>query len=98
MRSLIERVTCDTCGQTFDFEKYNEATQTARIEVLTDWLLSLGWSMTNGLRPGDFCPTCSTPPKARGKTRATPPRMVLDGVDLKGVHSVTYLIDPPQPQ
>lgn len=60
MRTLIERVTCDHCGQVFHFEKYDEASHAARVESLTDWLLSLGWTMTDGVRHGDMCPVCST--------------------------------------
>lgn len=59
MRVIIERVTCDHCGQVFDFEKFSEATKIARIEKLTKWLISLGWQMSNGLILADICPTCT---------------------------------------
>lgn len=65
MRTIIERVTCDRCGQMFDFEKFSEASMTARIESLTQWLNDLGWATSNGLRLGDFCPCCSNLKKGK---------------------------------
>ena len=59
MRAIIERVTCDHCGQVFDFEKLDEAKQLARLEPLTDWLKSLGWMIGNGNTMAcDYCPAC----------------------------------------
>lgn len=69
MRAVIERVTCDWCGQTFDFEKYSEATHTSRNEKLSDWLLQNKWSMSNGAIMGDFCPTCSAKRKNGSRIR-----------------------------
>jgi hypothetical protein len=58
MRVVLERVTCDRCGQVFDFEKLNDATNVARIEGLSNWLITLGWSMSDGLKLCDLCPNC----------------------------------------
>lgn len=58
MRAVIERVTCDKCGQVHDFEKYNQGIHLARIESLSDWLLSLGWKLSDGVHKRDICPNC----------------------------------------
>lgn len=64
MRQLIERVTCDRCGQVFDFEKLNDGSRVARIDNLTEWLLSLGWKcqplIGSSFRGQDFCPICES--------------------------------------
>jgi hypothetical protein len=62
MRVVIERVTCDHCGQVFNFEKFNEGTKTARFETLSDWLLKIGWHLSDGVRRCDLCPTCKPLP------------------------------------
>jgi len=36
MRQVVERVTCDVCGQVFDFEKFNMETRLVRIETLSE--------------------------------------------------------------
>lgn len=63
MRSIIERVVCDQCGQIHDFEKHNQGIHLARLKLLDDWLLSLGWKLSNGVHKRDICQNC-----AKGKT------------------------------
>lgn len=66
MRILIERVTCDSCGQVFDFEKLsNDPTpMRARLEDLTDWLRERGWKcqpvIGSSFKGQDFCPNCAS--------------------------------------
>ena len=57
-RSIIERVTCDGCGELREFEKVNTGTMTARIESLTDWVRNLGWYVEGSIRTVDMCPQC----------------------------------------
>ncbi len=62
MRQVIERVTCDKCGQVFDFEKVCNSPMRGRIESLTDWLLKLGWRVVttrSTITPHDLCPNCT---------------------------------------
>jgi hypothetical protein len=65
VRTVIERVTYDKCGQVHDFEKYSEGIHLARLESLSEWLQSLGWCLSDGFHKRDICPNCG--PKARGK-------------------------------
>lgn len=72
-RALIDRIECDKCGGMFYFEKFNNATMTARMEHLTDWLRGLGWVVQeSGLRTCDICPTCDA--KDRQRFRGNKPR------------------------
>ena len=58
-RAIIERVTCDKCGEVRHFEKLDNGSMTARLESLTEWLRSLGWCIEEeGLRSVDVCPQC----------------------------------------
>jgi hypothetical protein len=62
MRQVIERVTCDVCGQVFDFEKYNTSTRLVRIEDLSRWISSRGWKCrpfeNTKFQMRDTCPNC----------------------------------------
>jgi predicted Zn-ribbon and HTH transcriptional regulator len=58
VRVVIERVTCDRCGQVFDFEKFNNSTKTVRMEGLSEWLVNLGWNLSDGVNHCDLCPNC----------------------------------------
>jgi hypothetical protein len=59
VRAIIERVTCDDCGEIRHFEKFDMAGMTARTEPLTDWLRQYGWTVQeNGNRRIDTCPAC----------------------------------------
>lgn len=59
MRTVVEIVTCDKCGEVRQFEKYNEASKLFRVETLSEWIRGLGWSTTDGLQHLDLCPVCS---------------------------------------
>ena len=63
MRQVIERVTCDVCGQVFDFEKLNSSTREVRIESLSDWIRPLGWKCQpfedTKYQSRDSCPNCN---------------------------------------
>lgn len=59
MITVIERVTCDKCGEVREFEKFNNGTLTTRVESLPSWLAALGWQISyQGLRTSDICPNC----------------------------------------
>jgi hypothetical protein len=64
MRQVVDRVTCDKCGQVFDFEvlRLGQTPIVARKEALTPWLRSLGWECNpvNGssYASEDLCPNC----------------------------------------
>ena len=64
MRQVIERVTCDVCGQVFDFEKYNTSTRLARIEDLSRWIGLRGWKCRpfedTTFQMHDTCPNCNS--------------------------------------
>lgn len=72
MRTAIEQVTCDDCGQMFSFEKTNVDVDRARtrIESLTDWLREHGWLcepvIGSSLRIRDTCPACMSRPGRKG--------------------------------
>jgi hypothetical protein len=60
---VVERVTCDHCGASCDFEKLrfglNERTL-ARVETLTSWLNGLGWRVIEHslCNQEHTCPSC----------------------------------------
>lgn len=58
-RTLIERVTCDKCGEVREFEKFENSVMRIRFEDLTHWLRDLGWYITGQLRTVDICPECA---------------------------------------
>lgn len=60
---VIERVTCDHCGESHDFEKLCVSGKIARAETTTQWIEQLGWVVIgNSLMPmsdwRQFCPKC----------------------------------------
>lgn len=58
-RAIIERVTCDKCGEVRHFETFDNGSMTARLESLTQWLRGLGWYVDGGeVKTVDWCPTC----------------------------------------
>ena len=60
MRAIIERVTCDKCGEIRHYEKFDMGSMIARVEALTDWLRQHGWTVTqDGSRRIDTCPACT---------------------------------------
>ena len=58
-RAIIERVTCDKCGQVSDFEQFNNGSMMARLESLTQWIRGLGWYVDGSIRTVDICPRCN---------------------------------------
>lgn len=64
MRQNIDRITCDGCGQVFDFERLrlDGREKLARIEPLSDWLRLRGWTVEpvigSGFQTVDKCPNC----------------------------------------
>lgn len=59
---LLEEVTCDRCGWVATFEKFRHSDsgdRIYRVEPLETWLVGLGWTLSDGLRKGQFCPNCS---------------------------------------
>ncbi len=64
MRQVVDRVTCDKCGQVFDFEvlRLGQLPIIARKESLTVWLKSLGWSCNPVIGSNhaseDLCSNC----------------------------------------
>lgn len=57
-RAIIERVTCDKCGEVREFEKFDNGSMTARLESLTEWLRGLGWYVDGSIKTVDWCPHC----------------------------------------
>lgn len=64
MRQVVDRITCDDCGQVFEFEALRVGVTpiTARLENLTEWLRRQGWQCKpcNDSRFAfvDLCPVC----------------------------------------
>ena len=70
MRAIIERVTCDKCGEIRQFEKYDSGSHTFRLEPLDNWLRMHGWAVQeSGLRRIDTCPACWKLENKRSKSR-----------------------------
>lgn len=64
MRQVVDRITCDGCGQVFDFEVLRISKQPieARLEPLTQWLEKLNWECNpiigSKFASIDYCPHC----------------------------------------
>ena len=58
-RAIIDRVTCDKCGEIRHFSRFGAGTLQARLESMDEWLRTLGWCVqVEGLRRVDICKTC----------------------------------------